>query len=72
MNKSRPVWARGLKLGLPRIGQDSEGSRPVWARGLKLSWNTPRKPALESRPVWARGLKRKLWKIVIQLICHAP
>jgi len=25
-----------------------------------------------SRPVWARGLKRKLWKIVIQLICHAP
>ena len=57
MGKSRPTWARGLKL----IGETGtvwhSKSRPTWARGLKLKLKLEMKYYLQSRPTWARGLK---------------
>ena len=35
-NRSRPVWARGLKLVAFTLVESATVSRPVWARGLKL------------------------------------
>ncbi len=33
--KSRPAWARGLKLERAGITEALKASRPAWARGLK-------------------------------------
>ena len=35
-SKSRPAWARGLKLQHLHRQKQQERSRPAWARGLKL------------------------------------
>ena len=37
MAKSRPAWARGLKLFNEVVNEDKPSSRPAWARGLKLT-----------------------------------
>ena len=67
--RSRPVWARGLKLDyldnrLPVLG----GSRPVWARGLKRPVRVvavvgfkvaPRVGAwIETQPKWLVSVSR--------------
>ena len=57
--KSRPVWARGLKLHIIYQINSSIKSRPVWARGLKQEILFENGYEWMSRPVWARGLKQK-------------
>ena len=57
---SRPVWARGLKLGGFICKYPYFMSRPVWARGLKHYIFVGNVDKVVSRPVWARGLKQML------------
>ena len=55
--KSRPAWARGLKLEGKEKKKEEESSRPAWARGLKPDLDKQLKASQTSRPAWARGLK---------------
>src|SRR5437899_1582706 len=55
--KSRPVRARGLKLGSPQYVLRIRVSRPVRARGLKQRPGLVHDFIDRSRPVRARGLK---------------
>ena len=57
LNKSHPVWVRGLKLDV--VGQlvVVGASHPVWVRGLKPHLHTVPSHRGASHPVWVRGLK---------------
>ncbi len=55
--KSRPAWARGLKLCPRRRTGSLRMSRPAWARGLKPADIDLCYGLVASRPAWARGLK---------------
>ena len=55
--RSRPVWARGLKLCLSFVGALSIGVAPrvgAWIETKSVYFITL---TYKSRPVWARGLK---------------
>ena len=56
--RSRPAWARGLKLPLMVFSPSSFASRPAWARGLKPTAQSDVALIVVSRPAWARGLKQ--------------
>ena len=56
--KSRPAWARELKLAALAGAYQAVSSRPAWARELKLVDDLDVAPVQASRPAWARELKR--------------
>ena len=55
--KSRPPWARELKLLCGDDSRRPRGSRPPWARELKLLAVHYAVGFRKSRPPWARELK---------------
>ena len=57
VRRSRPMWARGLKLLLQHAHRCENRSRPMWARGLKHEARFAATEKSKSRPMWARGLK---------------
>jgi len=62
--KSRPAWARGLKLALSFSSNKPHTSRPAWARGLKPLLNVHNCRTMRVAPrvgAWIETMTMEEW-----------